>query len=116
MEALAAFSEDVYYCSLEYGPEDVRTSLGYYNMGKVFGAKVGANIPVESLVGEPPTRGLWTPLGIGGVARAGAGTRWMCRNSCRIHRQAACPRSCLLRHDLHRRGPTHRQALTQQVL
>lgn len=41
MEALSAFSEDVYYCSLEYGPEDVRTSLGYYNMGKVFGAKVG---------------------------------------------------------------------------
>ncbi|MEW5301928.1 MAG: hypothetical protein WDW36_004752 [Sanguina aurantia] len=40
MEALAAFSEDVYYCSLEYGPEDVRTSLGYYNMGKVFGAKL----------------------------------------------------------------------------
>ncbi|KXZ56998.1 FAP146 protein [Gonium pectorale] len=37
-EALAAFAEDVYYCSLEYGPEDVRTSLGYYNMGKVFQA------------------------------------------------------------------------------
>ncbi|GFR40421.1 hypothetical protein Agub_g995 [Astrephomene gubernaculifera] len=35
-EALHAFAEDVYYCSLEYGPEDVRTSLGYYNMGKVF--------------------------------------------------------------------------------
>lgn len=34
-EALHAFAEDVYYCSLEYGPEDVRTSLGYYNMGKV---------------------------------------------------------------------------------
>ncbi|PNH12392.1 Zinc finger MYND domain-containing protein 12 [Tetrabaena socialis] len=33
-EALHAFAEDVYYCSLEYGPEDVRTSLGYYNMGK----------------------------------------------------------------------------------
>lgn len=43
VEALSAFSEDVYYCSLEYGPEDVRTSLGYYNMGKVFGAKVGAH-------------------------------------------------------------------------
>lgn len=35
-EALHAFAEDVYYCSMEYGPEDVRTSLGYYNMGKVF--------------------------------------------------------------------------------
>ncbi|EFJ51977.1 hypothetical protein VOLCADRAFT_103179 [Volvox carteri f. nagariensis] len=37
-EALHAFAEDVYYCSFEYGPEDVRTSLGYYNMGKVFQA------------------------------------------------------------------------------
>ena len=35
-EALQAFAEDVYYCSLEYGPEDVRTSLGYYNLAKVF--------------------------------------------------------------------------------
>jgi hypothetical protein len=35
-EALHAFAEDVYYCSLEYGPEDVRTSLGYYNLAKVF--------------------------------------------------------------------------------
>ena len=35
-EALNAFAEDVYYCSLEYGPEDVRSSVGYYNMGKVF--------------------------------------------------------------------------------
>ena len=34
-EALHAFAEDVYYCSLEFGPEDARTSLGYYNMGKV---------------------------------------------------------------------------------
>lgn len=34
-EALSAFAEDVYYCSLEYGPEDPRTSLGYYNTGKV---------------------------------------------------------------------------------
>lgn len=31
-----AFSEDVYYCAQEYGPEDVRTSLGYYNLSKVF--------------------------------------------------------------------------------
>jgi len=35
-EALEAFAEDVYYCSLEHGPNDVRTSLGYYNLGKVF--------------------------------------------------------------------------------
>jgi len=35
-EALQAFSEDVYYCAQEYGPEDVRTSLGYYNLSKVF--------------------------------------------------------------------------------
>jgi len=35
-EALQAFSEDVYHCALEYGPEDVRTSLGYYNLSKVF--------------------------------------------------------------------------------
>lgn len=37
-DALAAFAEDVYYCALEYGPEDVRTSLGYYNLSKVFEA------------------------------------------------------------------------------
>lgn len=36
-ESLSAFAEDVYYCSLEYGPEDPRTSLGFYNMGKVTG-------------------------------------------------------------------------------
>lgn len=35
-DALNAFAEDVYYCSLEYGPEDVRSSVGYYNMGRVF--------------------------------------------------------------------------------
>lgn len=34
-EALQAFAEDVYHCSLEFGPRDVRTSLGYYNIGKV---------------------------------------------------------------------------------
>jgi hypothetical protein len=34
-EALSAFAEDAYYCSLEYGPEDPRTSLGYYNLNKV---------------------------------------------------------------------------------
>ena len=37
-DALAAFAEDVYYCALEHGPEDVRTSLGYYNLSKVFKA------------------------------------------------------------------------------
>ncbi|KAJ9510112.1 hypothetical protein QJQ45_015587 [Haematococcus lacustris] len=34
-EAVAAFAEDVYYCAVEYGPEDPRTTLGFYNMGKV---------------------------------------------------------------------------------
>ncbi len=40
-EALHAFAEDVYYCSVEYGAEDVRTSLGYYNMGKVGAGSYG---------------------------------------------------------------------------
>jgi hypothetical protein len=35
-KALHAFAEDVYCCSQEYGPYDVRTSLGFYNLGKVF--------------------------------------------------------------------------------
>lgn len=35
-EALQAFAQDAYQCSLAYGPEDVRTSLGYYNLAKVF--------------------------------------------------------------------------------
>lgn len=30
-----SFAEDVYYCSLEYGPQDAHTSLGYYNIAKV---------------------------------------------------------------------------------
>ena len=34
-EALTAFAEDVYYCSIEYGTEDARSAVGYYNMGKV---------------------------------------------------------------------------------
>ncbi|GMH39276.1 hypothetical protein BSKO_07174 [Bryopsis sp. KO-2023] len=34
--ALSAFAKDVYYSSLEYGPNEIRTSLGYYNLGKVF--------------------------------------------------------------------------------
>ncbi|WIA32992.1 hypothetical protein OEZ86_006151 [Tetradesmus obliquus] len=33
-EALQVFAEDVYYCSIEYGPQDARTSLGYYNLAK----------------------------------------------------------------------------------
>lgn len=32
---MKAFAEDVYYCSLEYGPQDARTTLGYYNLSKV---------------------------------------------------------------------------------
>lgn len=35
-EALQSFAEDAYYCSLEHGPEDVRTSQCYFNLGKVF--------------------------------------------------------------------------------
>lgn len=35
-EALRAFAEDVYHCSMDSGPEDVRTSLGYYNLAKVY--------------------------------------------------------------------------------
>ena len=35
-EALQAFAQDAYHCSLAYGPQDVRTSLAYYNLAKVF--------------------------------------------------------------------------------
>ena len=38
-QALQSFADDVYYCSLEYGTQDVRTSLGFYNLGKVFQSK-----------------------------------------------------------------------------
>ena len=38
-EALNAFAEDVYHCSLEYGTEDARSAVGYYNLGKVFSNK-----------------------------------------------------------------------------
>ena len=38
-QALDAFAQDVYYCSLEYGTKDVRTSLGFYNLSKVFQSK-----------------------------------------------------------------------------
>lgn len=37
-KALEAFAQDIFCCSQEHGPLDVRTSLGYYNMGKVFEA------------------------------------------------------------------------------
>lgn len=35
-EALHSFAQDTYHCSLAYGPLDVRTSLAYYNLAKVF--------------------------------------------------------------------------------
>lgn len=35
-EALQAFAQDAYQCSLAYGPQDVRSSLAYYNLAKVF--------------------------------------------------------------------------------
>jgi len=38
-EALNAFAEDVYHCSLEFGAEDARSAVGYYNLGKVFANK-----------------------------------------------------------------------------
>ena len=37
-KALEAFAADVFCCSQEYGPLDARTSLGFYNLGKVFQA------------------------------------------------------------------------------
>lgn len=37
-KALEAFASDVFCCSQEYGPLDARTSLGFYNLGKVFEA------------------------------------------------------------------------------
>jgi hypothetical protein len=33
--AVLCCAEDAYYCSLEYGPQDAHTSLGYYNIAKV---------------------------------------------------------------------------------
>jgi len=47
-EALSSFAEDVYYCSLEYGPEDPRTSLGFYNMGKVWKGARGVLVSLEA--------------------------------------------------------------------
>lgn len=37
-KALEAFAQDVYCCSQEYGALDVCTSLGFYNLGKIFEA------------------------------------------------------------------------------
>ena len=54
-EALQAFAEDVYYCSLEHGPEEVRTSLGYYNLAKVFqgAGSMDRALACTDQVGEP---------------------------------------------------------------
>lgn len=46
-EALQAFALDAYQCSLAYGPQDVRTSLAYYNLAKVF---QGMNEPDKTLI------------------------------------------------------------------
>ena len=35
-EALRSFAEDAYYCAMEHGPEDLTTSVCYFNIGKVF--------------------------------------------------------------------------------
>lgn len=35
-QALQSFAEDLYHCSVEFGPEDVRSALGYYNLAKMF--------------------------------------------------------------------------------
>lgn len=40
MEAIQSFAEDIYFCSLEHGPRDVRTTLGYYNIAKIFESQV----------------------------------------------------------------------------
>lgn len=53
--ALEAFATDVYCCAQEYGPLDVRTSLGFYNLGKVFqatdcGDKGAANFGVVARI------------------------------------------------------------------
>lgn len=51
-KALESFAEDIFCCSQEYGPLDVRTSLGFYNMGKVFEAEgqQGAALANHSMV------------------------------------------------------------------
>merc|ERR1712159_168796 len=35
-EALQAFATDVYYSSLEFGPENIRSAPSYFHMGRVF--------------------------------------------------------------------------------
>jgi len=35
-EALQAFATDIYYSSLEFGPENIRSAPSYFHMGKVF--------------------------------------------------------------------------------
>lgn len=47
-KALESFAEDIFCCSQEYGPLDVRTSLGFYNMGKVFEAEGGQSAALSN--------------------------------------------------------------------
>lgn len=47
-KALESFAEDIFCCSQEYGPLDVRTSLGFYNMGKVFEAEGGQSAAIAN--------------------------------------------------------------------
>jgi hypothetical protein len=69
LKALEAFAVDVYCCSQEYGPLDARTSLGFYNLGKVFQAcgeaekavanfavvvKIWLNVLVQGVLALPP--------------------------------------------------------------
>ena len=63
-EALQAFAEDVYYCSLEHGPEEVRTSLGYYNLAKVFqgAGSMDRALACTDQVGRPQRGLLSTPV------------------------------------------------------
>lgn len=54
-KALDAFAVDVFSCSQEYGAMDARTSLGFYNLGKVFQAtsessKAHANFAIVARV------------------------------------------------------------------
>merc|ERR1712193_380108 len=35
-EALQAFATDIYYSSLEFGPENIRSAPSYFHMGRVF--------------------------------------------------------------------------------
>lgn len=38
-EALQQLANDIYYCSLQFGPESIHTTGGYYQMGNVFISK-----------------------------------------------------------------------------